>query len=103
MSKKKKANIKLKKLIQQRLKEAQKSPSINKKTKSPKSMISMEKSPKSNQNITDDFNQIKPDLRKIGLTVLTIILFLVIIFLIDAKKPFLDPLATKLSELFQKE
>ncbi len=104
MGKKKKSNIKLKKLIQKRLKDVQSEPSYQKAVK-PTKLATFKKISKSEKKIKTDkqqATQIKPDFKRIGFTVATLVIILIIIFIIDLKNPFLNTLADKLLGLFQK-
>jgi len=102
MGKKKKSKIK--KLIQERLKEAQRESSYAKTEKVSKAPISLKRAPKLETKTKEDTesDQIKPNFKRIGFTTIGIAIILIIIFLINLKTPFLNTLADKLLKLFQK-
>ncbi len=104
MGKKKKSNIKLKKLIQKRLKDVQ-SESSHQKAVKPAKFTAFKKTSKSEKKIKPEKEQTiqtKPDFKRIGLISATLAVILIIIFIINLKSPFLNSLSNKLLELFQK-
>ena len=102
MSKKRKDKLKLKKLIQARLKEVQSQTPGKEKFQLTKIIHKDKKSLKLKQEISKEEIEIKPNFKKIGLIAGLLIASIITLFLINLKVQFLNPVAIKLFEIFQK-